>query len=86
MDRQGLNAQNMVISIPLRSIPMTMFNLNSFVKVYADFYRKSISLLTERLNRGENLCLTGWVLNDKDQIFSHESVLACLLEGNYIWE
>ena len=46
MDRPGLNAQNMVISIPLRSITMTMFNIDSFVKIYADFYRKSISLLT----------------------------------------
>ena len=46
MDRPGLDAQKMVISIPLRSITMTIFQVNSFVKVYADFYRKSISLLT----------------------------------------
>jgi len=46
MNNPDLMAQNMVISIPLRSIPMTMFNLNSFVKIYADLSRKSIRLLT----------------------------------------
>jgi len=46
MNRPGLDVQNMVICIPLRSIPMTMFHLNSFVNIYADYSRKSISLLT----------------------------------------
>ena len=55
MDRLGINAQNMVISIPLRSIPMTMFHLNSFVNIYADFHRKSIRLLT-LLNMIDTYC------------------------------
>ena len=55
MDRPGLDAQKMVISIPLRSITMTIFQVNSFVKVYADFYRKSISLLTG-VNKNRSKC------------------------------
>jgi hypothetical protein len=47
MNSPDLMTQNMVIFIPLRSIPMTMFHANSFVKIYADLSRKTIRLLTE---------------------------------------
>ena len=46
MNSPDLMTQNMVIFIPLRSIPMTMFHANSFVKIYADLSRKTIRLLT----------------------------------------
>jgi len=51
MNSPDLMAQNMVISIPLRSIPMTMFHANSFVKIYADLSRKSIRLLTSSIGK-----------------------------------
>jgi hypothetical protein len=35
MNRPGINAQNMAIYITLRSIPMTIFQVNSFVNIYA---------------------------------------------------
>ncbi len=74
--------------------------------VYAQYVQDepAYQLIKQRLDIGENLCLTGWdafewseeddsdlvqmkqVLNDKDQIFGHESVLACMLLGNYIWK
>ena len=54
MNRPELDAQNTVISIPLRSIPMTMFHLKSFVNIDADFPRKSISLLTNNNNLYKN--------------------------------
>ena len=41
-----ISAQDMAISITLRSIPMAMSQRLLLVKVYAYFIRKSISLLT----------------------------------------
>jgi len=38
--------EDMAISIPLRSIAMTMSHVVKIVKVYADLSRKSISRLT----------------------------------------
>ncbi|NIO86593.1 MAG: hypothetical protein GTN68_39205 [Candidatus Aminicenantes bacterium] len=46
MDRSEMFDRNLVISIPLRSITLTRFPIFSFVKLYADLYRKSIRLLT----------------------------------------